>query len=236
MKIKNQTEMESVWNESYSRKENHLFYPCDELVRFVSRYLRRRIGLDEFVDVIPKKSNCRMIDIGCGIGRNLVFGTAMGFEMYGNDLSENAVSLAQEWLTREIGSNAKDRVVACSVSDLPWENDFFDHAISDSVLDSMPFETAQAGVAEIARILRSGGYFYCNLISGDEAGRDPDFCEEIIVQTEHERNTIQSYFNRTKIRRLLEPLFEILSCQLHKIVDQHKGTLSARWHIVSRHR
>jgi SAM-dependent methyltransferase len=228
--------LSSAWEDSYQRRENHVFYPCDEMVRFVSRHLRRPVGLDEVVDVIPGAAGSRVVDIGCGIGRNLVFGTDMGLEMYGNDLSANAVATARQWLERKVGPAAHERVIASDVRTLPWGDGFFAHAISDSALDSMPFEIAQAGVAEVARVVKTGGYFYCNLISGDETGRDPGFCGEVVVESKHEQNTIQSYFNRVKVRRLIEPLFEILSCQLHQISDPARGTRIGRWHVVSRRR
>jgi SAM-dependent methyltransferase len=230
------TELGSAWDSSYLRRENHVFYPCDEMVRFVARHLRRRVGIDEVVDVLPGAQGSRVVDIGCGIGRNLVFGTDMGLEMYGNDLSAQAVAVAQEWLGRKIGPVARERVIASDVRQLPWEDGFFAHAMSDSALDSMPFEVAQAGVAELSRIVRPGGFFYCNLISGDETGRDPEFCGDVVVQTDHERNTVQSYFNRTKVRRLIEPVFEMVSCQLHQITDPRRGTRIGRWHVVSRRR
>lgn len=231
-----QSDMSEIWDESYLRLENHVFYPCEEIVRFVSRYLRRRVGLDEVIDVIPGALGSRVVDIGCGIGRNMVFGTEMGLQMYGNDHSAQAVSVAQKWLGKSVGTAANERVIASDVREIPWGDAFFDHAISDSALDSMPFEVAQAGVSEIARIVKSGGLFYCNLISGDETGRDANFCEDVVVQGDHEHNTIQSYFNHTKIVRLFEPLFEIISCQLHQITDPQKGTRIGRWHIVSRRR
>lgn len=232
----NQHELTSAWDSSYSRRENYVFFPCDEMVRFVARTLRRRVGLDEVIDVLPGAAGSKVIDVGCGIGRNLVFGTEMGLDMYGNDLSEKAVALARDWLGRKIGPAAKEHVIASDIRTLPWPDKFFAHAISDSALDSMPFEIAQSGVAEIARIVQPGGYFYCNLISGDETGREPDFCGEVVVHDTHERDTVQSYFNRVKIRRLLEPMFEILSCQLHQVSDPVAGTRHGRWHVVSRRR
>ena len=229
-------QLKSAWDDSYARNENHVFQPCDEIVRFVSRYLRRRVGLNDFVDVHPVAKKARVLDVGCGIGRNLIFGNEMGFEMYGNDLSTHAVSKAQEWMEGIVGPIARERILACDVSELPWPDNYFSHAWSDSALDSMPFEVAQSGVAEVSRVIQTGGYFYCNLISGDETGRISDFCGEVVVETEHERETIQSYFNKVKIIRLLEPLFEIVSLQLHQVHDDKSGRHFGRWHIVSRRR
>jgi ubiquinone/menaquinone biosynthesis C-methylase UbiE len=229
-------QLTKAWNSSYDRRENFVFWPCDEIVRFVSRHLRRRIGLDEVIDVLPGAKGSRMVDIGCGIGRNLMFGTEMGFEMHGIDLSAAAAAQARTWLSTKIGPAAESRVLAGSVTSLPWEDGYFAHGVSDSVLDSMPFETAQLGIAEIVRVIRPGGYFYCNLISGDETGRDPEFCSEVIVTTVHESDTVQSYFNQSKVFLFLQKYFEIVSCELHKISDPIQQTHSGRWHIISRRR
>jgi ubiquinone/menaquinone biosynthesis C-methylase UbiE len=226
-----------LWDSSYGRRENFVFSPSDEVVRFFSRSLRRRVGLDEIVDEYPGANGARVVDIGCGLGRNVVFGTEMGLEMHGSDLSATAVEVARTWLARKIGSEeACRRLVSCDIRQQPWSNKFFSHAISDSALDSMPFEVAQEGIGEIARLVQPGGLFYCNLISGDETGRDPDFNGEEVVTSLHENGTIQSYFNRVKIRRLLEPQFEIVSCKLHQISDPVLNTRSGRWHVVSRRR
>jgi len=224
------------WDDSYARRENHVFYPGDEVVRFVSRHIRRRKGLNEYEDVAPGAQGARVLDVGCGIGRTLVFGTQMGLTMYGTDLSSKAVAVARQWLETLGTAGTAERVLAGDVRELPWPDAFFDHAVSDSVLDSMPFQIAQSGMSEVARVVRPGGYFYCSLISGDETGRDPHFCGEVIVTGTHERNTIQSYFNRTKIRRLIEPLFEILSCSLHEVRTFPEDAHHGRWHVVARRR
>lgn len=229
-----ETKLTQAWNAAYGRRENFVFYPCDEMVRFVSRHLRRRVGLNAVVDVQPGAAGQRVVDVGCGIGRNLAFGSDMGLEMHGNDLSAEAVKVAREWLLQKCGKDMSDRVVVASILSLPWESGYFDHAISDSVLDSMPFDVAQGGVAEIARLVKPGGYFYCSLISGDQTGHESGYCDETLVTTDHEKNTIQSYFNRTKIGSLIEPLFEILSCQLHQVHDPITGEHFGRWHVVSR--
>jgi SAM-dependent methyltransferase len=226
-------QFEQAWDSSYARRENYVFAPCDEMVRFVSRYLRCRIDLHEIVDLSPGAAGALVADIGCGIGRNLLFGTDMGLSMHGCDLSGSAVAVARKWLSTRLGANADDRVVVADVRNLPWNNAAFAHAVSDSVLDSMPFLHAQEGLREISRIVRPGGYFYCSLISGDESGRDPEFDGEEIVENAHERGTVQSYFNLAKIRLLLDKAFEIRVCELHQVVDPLRGRRSGRWHVTA---
>ncbi len=225
-----------AWDQSYKRRENFVFSPADEVVRFVSRYLRRRKGLDEVVDILPGAKGARVVDVGCGIGRNLVFGSQMGVDMWGADLSERAVSVARESMERLLGTIGRDRVVVADVRNLPWPDAHFDHALSDSALDSMESEIATGGIAEIARLVKSGGYFYCNLISGIGVTDDEEFAGEIVVDTVHERGTIQSYFNETKIRRMMEPQFEIVELTLHLIRDVLRDRQAGRWHLVMRRR
>ena len=226
----------AAWEESYGRRENFVFSPSDEVVRFVSRRLRRRKDLDEVIDVIPGAEGARVVDVGCGIGRNMVFGTQMGLEMWGVDLSSRAIATAQEWMVRTAGSQARERAVVGDVRKLPWQDRHFDHALSDSALDSMTADIAAAGIAEVARLVKPGGYFYCNLISGVGISDDPEFAGELIVNTAHERGTVQSYFNEAKVRQLMESHFEILECALHLIRDVVSGKEGGRWHAVMRRR
>jgi ubiquinone/menaquinone biosynthesis C-methylase UbiE len=213
------------------------FSSCDEIVRFISGYLRQRVELDLVIDVYPGAKGARVVDVGCDNGRNLVFGTKMGLEMYGVDLSASAGEMAKTWLAKKIGpEEAGKRVVAGDICQLLWPDKYFAHAISDGALDSMPFEIAQEGINEISRVLQPGGYFYCNLISGDETGRDPNFNGEEVANKVPENRVIKSYFNRTKIRRLIEPQFEIISCKLHQISDPVLNERSGRWHVISRRR
>lgn len=225
-----------AWDNSYSRNENFLFSPGDEVIRFVARYLRRRVDVDTILDIATSAGDSRVLDVGCGIGRNILFGANMGLDMYGNDLSSTAVAKAVNWLSAQLQQDMTKKIIASDIRTLPWEKNFFDHAMSDSVLDSMSFEVAQAGVADVARVMKSGGYFYCSLISGDETGRDSNFCDEQLVDGKHEKDTIQSYFNHTKVKRLLEPIFEILDCSLTQIKNPVKNTHHGRWHVISRRR
>ena len=60
------------WNDSFLRRENFLFYPQEEVVRFIAKYVRKRRGYDDVtVGLAPKP--LRVLDLGCGIGRHLKY-------------------------------------------------------------------------------------------------------------------------------------------------------------------
>lgn len=220
-----------AWEESYGRRENFVFWPSDEVVRFFARHLRRRSSLDQVVDVLPGAGGSRMLDLGCGIGRNLILGRELGLDMYGIDLSKSAIGVAREWFTRNGGTG--ENVVDGDIRQLPWSDGFFAHALSDSVLDSLSFDIAETGVAELARTLQPNGYFYCNLISGDDSSHDSNFSGEETVRSLHEQDTIQSYFNRAKIDALLGKWFNILSCTQVRVSNPDLGTYHSRWHVTA---
>jgi ubiquinone/menaquinone biosynthesis C-methylase UbiE len=221
------------WESSYERNENYLFYPSDEVIRFVSRFIKKKTGINCFEEK-NSKSN-RILDACCGIGRNVKFGAEMGFEMYGFDLSKNAVSFSNEWLVKKLKLVKKINLSVSSIDELSYENNFFDHVICDSALDSMSFETAVDGISELYRVTKPGALFYCSLISGNDSKLSKAFNGEVIVKESHENGTIQSYFNKTKIIRLIEPLFEIISLELHNIID-NDGFIKGRWHVISKRR
>ena len=113
--------------------------------------------------------NWTVLDIGCGGGANLkcLLNLCPKGNVYGIDLSEESVSFAQKY-------NAKDLDKRCfirqgNVCSLPYEDDFFDVATAfETVYFWSPITMA---LAEVARVLRKGGYFLISLeVSNPEIG------------------------------------------------------------------
>lgn len=36
------------WEESYARQENHMFYPKEETVKFINRFIRKKTGINSY--------------------------------------------------------------------------------------------------------------------------------------------------------------------------------------------
>ncbi len=225
---------EREWNASYERHDNFLFHPHEEIIRFVSRHIRKRVGFAEFVDVDSGPGNRKVLDLGCGIGRHVIFAHQMGLDVHGVDLSRSAVAEAVRWASREGIPDAGDRIVCSDLRNLPWPDATFRFVISHGVLDSMYFAVARAAIAETARVMERGGLLYCDLISGDDSGHFREFAGEEIVVTSHEQGTIQSYFNFRKIQDLAAELFEIVQVTLISRQDVLTGGSRSRYHIVLR--
>lgn len=234
-----QENRKAEWEKSYSRGDNFVFYPHEEVIRFISKYVRKRIGINEFQDISPPErwgQKIRLLDLGCGIGRHIKFCYEMGLDdAYGVDLSSTAVSAAHTWLFNsglaDIGT-ISSRVVQGDICQLPWENGYFTHAISHGVLDSMPWDIARMSCLELARTMASGGLFYCDLISGDDSEHAREFSGEEIVRSKHEENTIQLYFNMRLIQDLILDVFSVKECKLIRTEDVFSGKYHSRYHLV----
>jgi ubiquinone/menaquinone biosynthesis C-methylase UbiE len=225
-----------AWESAYDRRENFVFQPSTELVRFMSRHFRRRIGMDDYADVMPGIGGQPILDACCGIGRNLVFGARMGLDMHGFDLSARAVDVARDWLAREGVSDAATRTVSASIDALPFDDARFAHVMCEDALDSMPFAIAQAGVAEIARVVRPGGLIYCSVIGAEESGQGAEYDGEVLIEAGHERDTVQSYFTRAKLEDMLLPHFAPIA--IYQIITRYfdPASCDARWYFIGHRR
>ncbi len=219
----------SEWNISYMRGGNILFYPHEEIIRFVNKYVRKRHDINEFEDVFPllsEKVEFASLDLGCGIGRHVKYLDECGLNPYGIDLSNTAIKKGKEWFT-SIGKNElADRLIIANVTELPFEDDFFGICVSHGVLDSMPREIAVQGMREVQRVLLPGALMYLDLIMDSEM-HDGDE----IVDEGYEQGTIQSYFTVDSIKAFLSG-FEIVDFNIITSIDD-RGTLrNKRAHLV----
>jgi len=109
-------------------------------------YRGRRTVLDGVIAGMGLPERTRILDAGCGSGRNMVelarYGTVTGVE-----LSQTSVALAS---AREAGE-----VVAGSVLEMPFPDDSFDLAVSLDVIEHL--EDDLAALHELRRTVVPGG-------------------------------------------------------------------------------
>lgn len=247
------------WNESYARGENAIFYPHEEVVRFLNRFIRKRIDSHRFSDVIYRGDFYRSgigitqgdklieavgggdnalypikaLDFGCGIGRQSMLMSEFGIETCGIDISEYAISQAKH-LAQNANLDIDFRVY--DGEHIPFKHNTFDFTISYGVLDSLPFDLAQNLVSQIAYVSKT--YFFCSLIGEDSTSgfsniQESTFTDEIEVQESHEKGTIQSFFDYPKIQRLFKKsTFEIIWGEKKSSVNLIDGSIQSRYYIV----
>jgi SAM-dependent methyltransferase len=108
----------------------------------------------------------RVVDAGCGSGRNLVYLLREGYEVFGADADaqavENVLRLAAALAPNLPASNF--RVEA--VEEMAFPGGFADVVISSAVLHfARDDDQFQAMLRGAWRVLKSGGLFFCRLAS-----------------------------------------------------------------------
>ncbi len=202
--MNNSNERKQQWNQSYCRGGNICFYPNEEIIRFVNKYVRKREADNTFHNVMNLGrgaiwGNFKSLDLGCGIGRHVKFLDEFKLNPYGVDLSDTAISFGKKWF-HELGrDDLAEKMIVGSVTDLPFENNSFEICVSHGVFDSMYRDIATKGIKEVLRVLKPNGLMYIDLIMDSQRGN----CDEI-VDSGYEKDTVQSYFTVDEIEKLLE--------------------------------
>ncbi len=100
----------------------------------------------------------RVLDLGCGTGRHLVYLAKSKFEVHGFDVSPKALSLARDWLEEEC---LTAHLLRHRMEDpFPFEDDFFDAVISTQVIHHNRIDGIRFTVSEIERVLRRDGVLF----------------------------------------------------------------------------
>ncbi len=108
----------------------------------------------------------RLLDAGCGGGRNIYYFLKKGYEVFGVDQEENAIRAVKELSLQLAPQNPTDNFVVAKIEDRPFADTFFDLVISSAVLhfacDKAHFENM---LHAMWRKLKPGGYFFARLAS-----------------------------------------------------------------------
>lgn len=219
-----------AWNQSYKNKDNFIFYPNEDIVRFISKYIKKQIGINKFIDKINTLTSPKVLDFGCGIGRHVKLLNEFNLDAFGIDLSTEAINNAKTHFKQQHLADLVNKVVVGEITNLPYEDVFFDFMLSHGVLDSMPFQIAKKSMLELHRCAKNGAYIYFDLIATDDSSFSGNY--EQIIKTSHEQNTIQYYYDIEKIAELIDNLFTIEEIILNNKKNMANDFNIARYHIT----
>lgn len=112
------------------------------------------------------RPDMRVLDAGCGTGRNLVYLLRQGYDLWATDRDPAAVAAARTLAARLFPRLAPERFSVDLVERLPFPAAAMDAVISNAVLhfarDDQHFT---AMLDEMWRVLAPGGVFFCRLAS-----------------------------------------------------------------------
>lgn len=112
-------------------------------------------------------ANCKkIIDVGCGGGRNLYYFLSNGYEVFGADPNPLAVEAVKALSAELAPNNPQGNFIIANAEELPYADASFDLVISSAVLhfarDEKHFD---AMLRSMFRVLQPGGYFFARLAS-----------------------------------------------------------------------
>ena len=141
--------------------------------RFWYRWKSPHEKLGPLAAAMRERGMRRVLDLGCGGGRHLVYLASQGFEIYGTDVDPHGLACARGWLAQE------GRPVHLAVADmeaLPYPGGFFAAVVSTYVIHHNVVEGIQRTLAGVRRVLQPGGWFFATVRAwcGPEDWRGPE--------------------------------------------------------------
>jgi len=130
-------------------KRNH-FSMADNLVT-LAQELTKHIG-----------QSGRLVDVGCGTGRDMAWFELHRITTIGVDLSMGMLTYAREYVRGEL--------VSMNMRNLGFRNAFFDGVWCCASLLHLPKADAVFALQEIRRILKLGGMFILSIQEGNNEG------------------------------------------------------------------
>jgi ubiquinone/menaquinone biosynthesis C-methylase UbiE len=154
-------------------------------------------GIPDHVKHVLKflRKRAKILDLGCGSGRDSIFLAERGFDVWGVDLSKEAI--------RRAITNSQTRNICFLVGDaecLPFSHSFFDFVYSRYVFEHAPLNAVSS---EVFRVLKKKGMALLSFILNMKMIMTQDFREFL------KKDDILSAFGN----------FQILTCREFRIFD-----------------
>jgi SAM-dependent methyltransferase len=126
--------------------------------------------ISRILPLLRERKASRVLDLGSGSGRHVVFLASNGFSVFGIDGSPRGMEMARQWLQEE-GLSADLRIGDITQT-LPYEDDFFDAVFSIQVIHHARIATIQEIIREIERVLKKEGLIFISVPKLKSQGKE----------------------------------------------------------------
>ncbi|MBI2436350.1 MAG: class I SAM-dependent methyltransferase [Candidatus Magasanikbacteria bacterium] len=128
-------------------------------------HLVQTTEMDYFVSQL--EPGAKILDLGCGPGRDAKLFVAQGFSVVGVDLSKNMISTAKKRCPR-----AQFKIM--DMADLKFKPKQFDGIWANASLLNIPKKDAIKALQGVYSVLKPGGIFYLSIKKGSGEGIELD--------------------------------------------------------------
>jgi ubiquinone/menaquinone biosynthesis C-methylase UbiE len=175
----------------------------------------------------------KLLDLGCGLGRNSILFAQNGFTVTAYDLSFDAIEKV----------NKKSRELKLSINTiigdmikLPFREESFDCILSYHVISHTDSEGIKKVLNEIQRVLKKNGEFYLTLCSKEsnsfKSGKYKRYDENTILKDEEPEKDIPHFYANTENIKELFQNFKIL--KLRHIYDIFSDSIGCHYFILGK--
>jgi len=171
-------------------------------------YTKPQEDIPRIANFFKKHGVKKVLDLGCGSGRHLVYLAKQGFKVYGIDIAPEGIRIAKQWLRKEkLKANLK---VSSVYKKLPYKASFFDSIVSTQVIHHAKIEMIRKVIKEIERILKPRGLIFVTVrkrgtkkeISKEKLWKIKFIAPRTFIPLSHEEKGLIHYlFNKKLLRR-----------------------------------
>jgi SAM-dependent methyltransferase len=215
----------------YKNKKLLNAYPAEYLVRiFLGSYPLLKLNREAF-------SHQRLLEVGCGDGRNLILFSRLGFETHGTEIDDGISQIVRE--------NVEEIGIAAAIKtgwniELSYENEFFDYLVSWNssyyMGDVEKYHSWESYVEEFARVIRPKGSLILSIpqsdgfIYRDSQELKPGY--HLIANDPYQIRNGQVFRYFSSEHEIVESLTPVFTnFRLARIDDDCFGQIN-KWHII----
>jgi len=143
---RNELRSREIWDSIYKKEK-----------RRVESTLQVDNEIPRITELFKERNVRRVLDLGCGAGRHLVYLAQKGFDAYGIDISREAIKKAKLRLNK-LGFSANLKVG--SMASLPYRDNFFDALISTTTIHHGMIQQIKKTIREIERVMKPAGLIF----------------------------------------------------------------------------
>ena len=139
--------------------------------------------LTDFFSKIDNSSNKKVLDIGCGGGRNTELLYNLGFDIFACDLHDEMVKFTKQRISR-LNKEKTERIISASMLSLPYADKTFDYIISNGVFHNVNcLEEFNKSTEEAVRVLKNNGKLILNMFSAKVIDLNLELSKDFIYIT-----------------------------------------------------
>ena len=214
------SEQAKIWNKEYQTKSFMSgTKPQKSVVKFakglkkVRRELVNRGELEE-----SNFSGLKVLDLGCGEGKNALYFAERGAQVVGIDISHVAILNAQNHASEEGLSHVTEFSVGSMGEVLPYVDESFDIVLDVTSSNALSTPERNVYLSEAHRVLKSGGKLFVRALCKDGDANAKQLLKE---SPSHERDTyimpvsglVERVFTRDDIMTIYSEYFAIESIE-----------------------